>query len=587
MIMRKRHEMGITKTGRKWISLLLAAAMLLATPQIPAQAEKAAQQGAVEQQTMAQGTSPANPVHHCSGKGDGTDTSSWSCVYFGSYPQTEVTGDALTLAITVAAYDADGDAWVDGVKYRRVSKNDLDNDRYFGNSTYRYFKWEPIKWRVLQNDGSMLFVAADKGLDCKVYNENEEDVAIKWEGCTLRSWLNDFFYSTAFSSEEQEAIVSQNVVNEDNPDYGTEGGNNTTDKVYLLSIGETTNPFYGFCQYNNQAVSRRMKVSDYAHIVRGVDISGYTGGYAGNCTWWLRSPGEGKYGAANVLDSGYVRGVGDSVNRNAHAIVPALHIDLSSVCWSLADPICPQHNWSDGETIKSPTCTEKGEEKLTCTVCGETKTEELEKIPHTYEATVRKATTAQNGSITEKCTVCGNVKSRKAIPFAKSVALNTASYTYNGKAKKPSVTVKDSSGKAISKSNYTVAYKDNVDVGKAAITINLKGNYEGTLTKTFTICPKGTSISGNIAAKSKGLTVKWKKQAKSTTGYQLQVSTDKKFTKKATVVKTVRKNSTTKLTVKRLKPKKKYYVRIRTYKSVKGKEYCSGWSKAKSVTTKK
>ena len=126
-----------------------------------------------------------------------------------------------------------------------------------------------------------------------------------------------------------------------------------------------------------------------------------------------------------------------------------------------------------------------------------------------------------------------------------------------------------------------------MDVGKAAITINLKGNYEGTLTKTFTICPKGTSISGNIAAKSKGLTVKWKKQAKSTTGYQVQVSTDKKFTKKATVVKTVRKNSTTKLTVKRLKPKKKYYVRIRTYKSVKGKEYCSGWSKAKSVTTKR
>lgn len=537
---------------------------------------------AVQQQAKAQRTSPANPVHHCTGENDGTDVSSWSCVYFGSYPQTEVTGDALTLEITLAAYDENGDAWVDGTKYQRVSRNDINfNHQYFGDSAYRYFKWEPIKWRVLQNDGSTLFVAADKGLDRKAYNANEGDIT--WEGCTLRSWLNDFFYSTAFSSEEQGAIVSRNVVNEDNPEYGTEGGNNTTDKIYLLSIGEATNPFYGFCKYITGSESRCLKVSDYAHIVRGVSINGRTG----NSDCWLRSPGELANKAAIVSDTSVVNCSGFQVNYGDRAIVPALHINLSSGIWSLADPICPQHNWSDGETIKSPTCTEKGEEKLTCTVCGETKTEELEKIPHTYEAAVRKATTAKDGSITEKCTVCGNVKSRKAIPFAKSAVLNTASYTYNGKAKKPSVTVKDSSGKAISKSNYTVAYKNNVDVGKAAITINLKGNYEGTLTKTFTICPKGTSILGNIAAKSKGLTVRWKKQAKSTTGYQVQVSTDKKFTKKATVVKKVRKNSTTKLTVKRLKPKKKYYVRIRTYKSVKGKEYCSSWSKAKSVTTKR
>lgn len=576
--MRKRHEMRRPKTGKKWISRLLAAAMLLATPQIPAQAGAAAQQEVMGQQAKAQGASPSNPAHHCTGKDDGTDISSWSCVCFGSYPQTEVTGDALTLAITVAAYDANGDAWVDGVKYRRVSKNDLDDDQYFGKNTYRYFKWEPIKWRVLQNDGSTLFVVADKGLDSKAYNE--EETSITWEGCTLRSWLNESFYSTAFSSEEREAIVSQDVVNEDNPYAGTEGGNNTADKVYLLSIGETANPFYGFCEYNIHSASRYLKPSDYAHIARGVHISD-----AGNCTWWLRSPAHYASGAGMVEEDGDVRDM--YVSSSGDAVVPALHIDLSSVRWSLADPICPQHNWFDGETIKSPTCTEKGEQEYICTVCGETKKEKLEKIPHTYKANVIRATTAQNGNITEKCTVCGNVKGSKTIPAAKSAALKTASYTYNGKAKKPSVTVKDSSGKAINNSNYTATYKNNVDVGKATVTIKLKGNYKGTLTETFTICPKGTSISGKVAAKSRGFTIKWKKQPKSTTGYQVQVSTDKKFAKRATVVKTVKRNATTKLTVNKLKPNKKYYVRIRTYKSVKGKEYCSGWSKAKSVITKR
>lgn len=176
---------------------------------------------------------------------------------------------------------------------------------------------------------------------------------------------------------------------------------------------------------------------------------------------------------------------------------------------------------------------------------------------------------------------------QKTIFAVKSATLSPSSYTYNGEAKKPSVTIKDSKQKVISKRNYTVTYKGNTKVGKATATIKLKGNYKGTLTRTFQIVPKGTSVSGKITAKSKGFAVKWKKQPTSTTGYQIQVSTSKEFAKKATMTKTVKKNSITKLAVKNLKPKKKYYVRIRTYKTVKGKDYCSSWSKAKSVTTKK
>ena len=87
--------------------------------------------------------------------------------------------------------------------------------------------------------------------------------------------------------------------------------------------------------------------------------------------------------------------------------------------------------------------------------------------------------------------------------------------------------------------------------------------------------------------KSPTCTEKGEKEYTCTTGYQIQISSNKKFAKKAAVTKTVKKNSTTKLTVNKLKPKKKYYVRVRTYKVVKGKKYCSSWSKSKTVTTKK
>lgn len=138
------------KIGKRLVSLLLTAVMLVTIWQVPVQAETA------EQQTRAQGTSPANPVHHCTKKNDGSDYTDWSYVYFGSYPQTEVTGTALTSAITGASYDANGDAWINGTKYRRINKSDANgsstSDGFFswnGDNDYHYFKWERIRWRVL------------------------------------------------------------------------------------------------------------------------------------------------------------------------------------------------------------------------------------------------------------------------------------------------------------------------------------------------------------------------------------------------------------------------------------------------------
>lgn len=275
--------------------------------------------------------SPANPIHHCTKKNDGSDYTDWSYVYFGSYPQTEVTGSELTSAIVEAIYDGNGDAWVDGTKYRRISKSDTNYGGYFGDSTYRYFKWERIKWRVLQNNGYTLFVVADRGLDCKNYNETWSSI-ITWEKCTLRNWLNDTFYNIAFSNAEQRAVIGQNVINEDNPYYNTEGGNDTKDKVYLLSIGESTELSYGFCEdYGTYSISRRVGISSYAQA-----MGAGNGNASWGCIWWLRSPGDATYYTADVGNLGNVNVEGQRVYSD-FAVTPVLHINLSSNLWSTTD----------------------------------------------------------------------------------------------------------------------------------------------------------------------------------------------------------------------------------------------------------
>ena len=204
---------------------------------------------------------------------------------------------------------------------------------------------------------------------------------------------------------------------------------------------------------------------------------------------------------------------------------------------------------------------------------------------HKLNKTVTKATLNKNGSVVTKCTVCGEVKSKSTIYYPKTVKLSETSYTYNGKVKKPRVKVVGSNSKTISANNYTVTYASGrKNVGKYAVKIAFKGNYSGTKTLYFTINPKATGIS-KLTAGKKAFTVKWKKQATQTTGYQIQYSTDKKF-KQSNKTVTVSKNKTTSKTVSKLKAKKKYYVRVCTYKTVKGTKYYSAWSKAMFITTK-
>lgn len=195
---------------------------------------------------------------------------------------------------------------------------------------------EAIKWRVLSVDGDDAFLLADQNLDCQLYHT--ESIEITWEKCFLRAWLNSSFYQNAFSSAEQAAIRTTTVENEANPYYKTGAGKNTSDKVYLLSIAEASDPVYGFhSTFNENSDSRCAKNTDY---VKGKGaFSSSVENYTGNGLWWLRSSGSNLYSAVNVSDVGYGSADGGKVVIDNRAVRPALHIKLSSSVWSKAGTV--------------------------------------------------------------------------------------------------------------------------------------------------------------------------------------------------------------------------------------------------------
>jgi len=160
-------------------------------------------------------------------------------------------------------------------------------------------------WRVLDDSG---FLFSEDLLETKAYHDTFS--GITWENCTLRSYLNgQTFLNSNFTGTEQDAIKDTSVTNDSNPDYGIAGGNNTTDKLFLLSLAEVRNTDYGF----------------------GSDAT-----RAASSWWWLRSPGYYVDGAAYVFSGGYVYSDGDSVNYDSGSVRPALNLNLSSVLFTSA-----------------------------------------------------------------------------------------------------------------------------------------------------------------------------------------------------------------------------------------------------------
>ena len=365
------------------------------------------------------------------------------------------------------------------------------------------------------------------------------------------------------------------------------------------------------------------------------------------------------------------------------------------------------HSYGNSVVTKQPTCTSEGTAIKTCTKCNATVTEKLPAKGHTavtdkgYSATcttagktdgshcsvcntVIKAQTVINatghkssgwivdkaasigvkGSKHKECTVCKKVLETAEIPALSkisiskaSVTLSTSTYAYDGKAKKPSVTVKLNgktlkngtdytvsysnntkvgtatvkitgngnytgsvsktysiknnfkkatisgistkafTGKNITQNitvkyngktlkngtDYTVSYSNNKKIGTATVKITGKGSYTGTIAKTFKINPAKQEIQ-KLTAKSKAFFVDWAQKG-SATGYEIQYATNSKFTSAKKV--TITSNKTDKTTISKLSGKKKYYVRVRSYTTVKGTKYYGAWSASKSVTTKK
>ena len=231
---------------------------------------------------------------------DGNGVTTWDCIYFGNY--------------------------------------------YQSNSSTK----EPIKWRVLSVNGNDAFLLADQNLDAKPYNEKSTDVT--WATCTLRTWLNDAFLNTAFTSAEQAAIKNTTVVNDDNPYYGTEGGENTTDKVYLLSIAETSNTAYGFNgEFGTESETREAKNTAYAKECGAWET------YEGNGCWWLRSPGDNSRSASDVYSGGYGDDTGGTVDIDGGAVRPALHLNLSSsTLWSYAGKVTAKGGGGSSQPTSTP-----------------------------------------------------------------------------------------------------------------------------------------------------------------------------------------------------------------------------------------
>lgn len=247
-----------------------------------------------------------------------------------------------------------------------------------------------------------------------------------------------------------------------------------------------------------------------------------------------------------------------------------------------------KHSYSSSVTKKA-TCTETGVRTFTCN-CGDQYTEEIPLAPHRYTEKRTPATMNSSGMVQQICSVCSNAGTA-AIIASPRIAWGETDFSYDGKIKTPSVTVQDTKGKALKAgTDYQISYSGGrINPGVYTATVAFRGNYSGKSVKSFTVKPKKTSLK-KASAKSKGMQVSWKKQTAQMDGYQLQYSTNASFKGKTTKLATAKKSAVSKK-ISKLKGKKKYYVRIRTYKTVnadgKKVKLYSEWSAKKSVKTKK
>ena len=294
----------------------------------------------------------------------------WSCVTFGSYPQTEIVPAAFTAVDDYALQEGDcledpvlyeklaGADWnnnetrIDGVRYLRMSRENAVNSapdraghyRWESGVEWHYFRFDPIRWRIIGLDGGYACLMADRLLDCQPFNA--KDGPVSWEKSTVRSWLNSYpadeneagidyrgngFLDMAFTGAQQEAILKSEVENRPNSMYGTDCGRNTEDRVFLLSNDEVfsspdaaRNGFYAASGHDDPA--KRFRSTLYAKC-RGTWWSS-ANGYMGNSFWFMRTNGYTRESVTYICDFGYIYQRGTIATCNDAGVLPALWIDL-------------------------------------------------------------------------------------------------------------------------------------------------------------------------------------------------------------------------------------------------------------------
>lgn len=279
--------------------------------------------------------------------------------------------------------------------------------------------------------------------------------------------------------------------------------------------------------------------------------------------------------------------INDGTRRTLKATVLPSNATNMAVEWSSSEPsVATVSNKGLVQGIAAGTTTitattEDGDFSASCEVTV--------KCVHKYQTIITPASMKKNGRKQVKCSKCKD-KTTTKIYSIQDVSLSKTSYAHNGKKHKPSVTVKDSSGKKLKANKIcTVTYpKGTENVGRYTVTIKFKGNYTGTVRKNFVVVPKATSIR-QITAKKKGFAVTWKKQATQSTGYEIAYSTSSSFPKTGTTKVVIDKNTKVSGKISNLEKGKIYYVKVRVYtnanKNGKTKPLYSEWSDIKAVVT--
>ncbi len=253
----------------------------------------------------------------------------------------------VTLFLLCVSKDVNAENY--GLKNPRVNKNGTIWDCiYFGNfyqssDTTK----EKIKWRVLSVNGNDAFLLSDQILDNRAMHEPHEEIT--WENCEMRAWLNTIFLNEAFSADEQNAIKLSYVINND---IGKKAGNNTYDKIYLLSAAEASNKKYGFDpDLGKDSYTRIAKATYYATLSDGLcetplwnELPCRPEKAGEDYIWWLRTSSQDKIGEIDLdgFVDVFVNGESDEFGNGSctyEGVRPVLHINLSSEVWSKAGTV--------------------------------------------------------------------------------------------------------------------------------------------------------------------------------------------------------------------------------------------------------